>query len=62
MEQVSYYLEINIEKTKERNFAFDLKNKINEIIEKLIVKNAKPCETNGGRTPGIRQPKNNTIG
>ncbi|GBM94620.1 hypothetical protein AVEN_43154-1, partial [Araneus ventricosus] len=40
--EVNYYLGINIERTKEGNFALDQKNKIEEIVEKFNLKEAKP--------------------
>ncbi|GBN12713.1 Retrovirus-related Pol polyprotein from transposon TNT 1-94 [Araneus ventricosus] len=40
--EVNYYLGINIERTKEGNFALNRKNKIEEIVEKFNLKEAKP--------------------
>ncbi|GBN79737.1 hypothetical protein AVEN_56089-1 [Araneus ventricosus] len=40
--EVNYYLGINIERTNERNFALNQKNKIEEIVEKFNLKEAKP--------------------
>ncbi|GBM97221.1 Retrovirus-related Pol polyprotein from transposon TNT 1-94 [Araneus ventricosus] len=40
--EVNYYLGINIERTKEGNFALNQKNKIEEIVEKFNLKEAKP--------------------
>ena len=43
--EVSYYLGINIQRTKDGNYALDQENKINEIIEKFNLSDSKPCET-----------------
>ncbi|GBN90327.1 Retrovirus-related Pol polyprotein from transposon TNT 1-94 [Araneus ventricosus] len=40
--EVNYYLRINIKRTKEGNFALNQKNKIEEIVEKFNLKEAKP--------------------
>ncbi|GBM15712.1 Retrovirus-related Pol polyprotein from transposon TNT 1-94 [Araneus ventricosus] len=42
--EVNYYLGINIERTKEGHFAWNQKNKIEEIVEKFNLKEAKPTK------------------
>ncbi|GBM28775.1 Retrovirus-related Pol polyprotein from transposon RE2 [Araneus ventricosus] len=43
--EVTYYLGIHIERSKEGNFALNQKNKIEEIVEKINLNEAKPTNT-----------------